>query len=283
MKAQFYEKPKTALDAVKILDVNIKKGKNVRILAGGTDLALEIHERKVRPDGVVDIGGIESLKDIRLTDMVLEIGAMCTFSMLEKHPLVLDFCPALAKAASSVGSPQIRTVGTLGGNFVNCAAAADTIPVLLAMEASAVIQSLSGTQIRPVEEMLHLKKGHLLKPGELLLGFRIPVGAGKMGFAKIGRRKALAIARINIAVAFSESSGLMKDVRIALGAVGKTAYRVTEIEALFNDKQLSAELISDSGTKLQALVSDRLGARPTAPYKKKIAAAVLEKCFGEFI
>lgn len=259
-------------------------GKDVCVLAGGTDLVMELQERKLRPDGVLDIGGIDSLRTIRLNGENLEIGAMATFAQVERHPLVLEHCPMLAKAAGSVGSPQIRTSGTVGGNFANGAAAADSVPALLAAGAQAVVQDANGTKVMHAEELLLAKTDHVLAKDQLLLAFLLPLGNKKMNFAKIGRRKALAIARINIAVAFAEDAGgRMQDVCIALGAVGKTAYRVPEIEAVFNGQALTAELVDKAAGELDALVAQKLGSRPTAPYKRKIAAAVLKNCFRGFL
>ena len=284
MKVNVYERPKTAGEAVALLAKYQSLGKDVRVLAGGTDLVMEIQERKLRPDGVLDLGAIDSLKTIRLNGENLEIGAMATFAQVEKHPLVLQHCPMLAKAAGSVGSPQIRTSGTVGGNFANGAAAADSVPAMLAAGARVLVQDVNGTKVLPAEDVLLAKTDHVLAKDQLLLAFLLPLCDKKTNFAKIGRRKALAIARINIAVAFAEDEGgRMKDVCIALGAVGKTAYRVPEIEAVFNGKPLTKELIDEGAAQIDALVAKKLGSRPTAPYKRKIAAAVLKNCFRGFL
>jgi CO/xanthine dehydrogenase FAD-binding subunit len=135
--------------------------------------------------------------------------------------------PALAQAARTVGSPQIRNVGTLGGNLATASPAGDTLPVLLALDAEVVVASASGSRVLPVRELLLGPKRSALAPGELLVAARLPAGFGHQEFVKVGTRNAMVIATASVALVVSWEP---LDVRVALGSVGPTPLRVRAAE-----------------------------------------------------
>lgn len=275
-----YAIPGSVDEAVKLM-----ADSGARVLAGGTDLVIQIREKEVSPGMLVDLGHIEALQGIRVEDNVLIIGALTPFSRIAESPLVLEHAPALAAAAGSVGSPQIRNTATIGGNVVNGAVAADSVPTLMALDAQLSLVSAGMTRKVPVESFMKGLNQTDIAPGEILTEIEIPLKESRqMVFEKIGRRQALAIARINIAVVLTSSrdSGV-EDAAIALGAVGTTAYRVDAVEEFLIGKQLTPDVISEAQEKIRALVKEKLGSRPTAAYKSEIAGAVLGRALRRIV
>ena len=218
--------PATVVDAVAALGE--RPGSTV--LCGGTDLMVEINEGHHRPDGdVVVVNRIAELRSWRHDPVsrTLRIGAAVSYAEMADPPMA-SWCPALAQAARTVGSPQIRTAGTLGGNLGTCSPAGDGLPVLSALEALVEIASADGVRTVPVAEFMLGPKRNSLRPGELVVAVTVPVVDGWQGYAKVGVRNAMVIAVASACVVVDRGS---RTVRIALGSVGPTILRCPEAEA----------------------------------------------------
>lgn len=262
-----------------------KSPRTTRILAGGTDLIIRMRERTVAPEYIVDIGGIPDLREIKIDGGTLVIGGAATFAAIEDHPGVERHVPALARAAGSVGSPQIRNTGTIGGNIANAAPAADMIPPLLALGARVELKSAGGSRVLGLEEILAGINKTKIMADEILTGVNIPLpGPGTYGaFVKLGRRKSLSIARLNLGLTLSLVGNRVSRCALALGSVGETAYRVPQVERLLEGSDLDQGLMAAACSLVSETVAHRLGSRPTAPYKRAIAAAALKMAFTDII
>lgn len=272
-----YFQPATVDEAVRCLS---RSPNTTKVLAGGTDLIIQLRERVVEPEYILDLGYINELREIVETDNSVVIGSMATFTTIENNPLVRAHLPMLAKAAGSVGSPQIRNSGTIGGNLANAATAADTVPALLALEAKAVLASGHGKREVAVAELLAGINKTNIASDEILISLIVPIPTGSTygTFVKLGRRKALAIARLNLGLTVSlQDSGSIGKVTLALGAVGTTAYRVAEVEEYLCGQAPTPELFEAAGELVSSVVARKLGDRPTASYKKAIAKAALKR------
>jgi len=251
---------------------------NCKIIAGGTDLTIALNEGIVKPDCILDITDVESLRGIYESKGVLHIGAAACFSQIQSNDLVAKFCPSLCSAASQVGAVQIRNTATIGGNVANAAVAADSIPPLLSVDAQAVVANCYGRRTVKVSEIVTGINKNSLEDNELILEFMIlSKPSHAMVFEKIGRRKALAIARINVAVSAGIYNGNVFDAAIAVGAVGKTAYRVTQAEQFLRNKALDSDVIEQTAILMDELVAANLAGRSTTPYKRKIAYAAARR------
>ncbi len=250
-----------------------------KILGGGTDLIIQIREKKINPKALIDLSQIKEMKEITIKSDILCIGAMSNFTSVAENELIKKYFPILAEAAESVGSPQIRNMATLGGNIVNGATAADSIPALIALGAELRLHSKENERVVSAEGFITGLNETAIQAGEILCSIEIPIKSNKkMAFIKLGRRKALAISRINIAVVFElDGEKKIKKARLALGAVGTTAYRVTQVEEFLTGKCLSQETIDQAKLIIKQLVKSNLGKRSTAAYKSEIASAVLSK------
>jgi xanthine dehydrogenase FAD-binding subunit len=255
-------------------------GLNSCALAGGTDLMVAIRAGETSFDRVVDISTIPELRGIEMSRTKVRIGAAATFSEVMRHPLILQGAQFLADAAHSVRTMQVTNAATLGGNVANAAAAADTPPVLVCLEAEAIIATPDGQQRAPVA---HLLRGHLknaLPSGSLIVAFEFDPLPAEMRntFLKLGRRNALTISRINMAAAGRQgSAGAIAEVRLVAGACFSHPRRAHEVEALLRGQQPSPELFAEAGQLLMHLMVQETGQRWSTEYKSRALAAMVEE------
>lgn len=246
-----------------------------QILAGGTDLVLQLKEGKIKPDAVIDLGKLPELRQIQAINGYLEIGSMVSFTELGKSELVHDKALALYLAAQTMGSPQIRNQATLGGNLGNCSPAADGLPPLLALGAKVCIRSADGEESVPLS--VFMERSPLLAPGSIITKFMIPLAGWHSGFAKLGRRRALAIARLSVAIAVEVDGEQAKSVRVALGAVGKRAFVAESLGQALSNQVMDEEWVEKAVAGAKQLVREALGSRASAPYKRVAVGGVVRQ------
>lgn len=255
----------------------------IRILAGGTDLLVQIRENDKKWRGldyVLDISGLRGeLSYIREEDNLIKIGALSTHTDLECSPIIQKFLPFLGIACSTVGSPQIRNMGTIGGSICNGSPAADPLTPLIAADAKAVIQGREGTREILLKDF-YLGKGDVdLKEGEFLSEFvveKLPKAACT-AFAKLGRRKALAISRLNAAIVLSVEEGVITMARIAPGCIFVRPDRVTEAEKALTGEKPSREVFALAGKKVSEEMIKRTGVRWSTEYKQPAVEGIVEQ------
>ena len=198
------------------------------VLAGGTDVMVEINSGHRRPESIVAVSRIPELRTWSHDGGagMLRIGAGITYAELEADPF-LHWVPALSQAARTVGSPQIRHAATLGGNVATCSPAGDGLPVLAALDAVVHLVSATGNRsIRFAEFMTGPKRTALL-PGELIESVSVPAFSGWQGYAKVGVRNAMVISNAGACLVVDDAGG----VRLALGSVGPTIIRCDQAES----------------------------------------------------
>ena len=247
-----------------------------RLLAGGTDLVREIRRPGHEPDLLIDLTGLRDFVGVRLDGGTLRVGALTTFTDLQRYPLVRQHALCLALAAAHVGSVQIRNAGTVGGNIANASPCADSATALTALEAEVTTIDGAGTLLtRPIGEVLLGPNRTSLTYDQAIVEFRFrALGPEyRTAFTKIGSRTAVSVARLSAAlvVRFDVVSGTVADVRLALGAVGGTAFRATEVEALLEGRPAdedSAHILADGCV---AAISGSIPDRPSLPYKRHAA------------
>jgi CO/xanthine dehydrogenase FAD-binding subunit len=242
------------------------------LLAGGTDLMVSVNLHHVRPAAVVALRRVEELRELTPT----WIGAGVTYAQLERDPRHR----AVAELARTVGSPQIRAVGTLGGNLGTASPAGDALPFLSAMDATVVLVSARGERRVSWDGFLLGRKQTALRPGELISGVELPAPDGvRQAFAKVGIRRSMVIATVNCCVVRGEDGA----TRVALGAVAPTVVRARRAEAF-----ISTEPSPSAGAldEFQRLVAEEAAPitdhRSTAGYRRHAVAVLarrtLERC-----
>ncbi|HYF90700.1 MAG TPA: FAD binding domain-containing protein [Symbiobacteriaceae bacterium] len=219
--------PPTLVEALRVL---AEGGGEIRPLAGGTDAMVKFKDGLWRPRAWVNLLHLRGeLNYIRRDGHWLEVGALTTFSELLASPLIRDGAPLLAKAARTIGGPQIRNMGTIGGNIGTASPAGDSLPALYALEATVIINNNCH---RPIDQFM-LGPGRLkLASGELITGvrFRAQSPDELCTFEKLGLRAAHAISIASVAVRLGAGMA-----RVALGAVAPTVSRVPAAEAALVD------------------------------------------------
>jgi CO/xanthine dehydrogenase FAD-binding subunit len=214
------------------------------VLAGGTDFMVEVNYGHRRPTSIMSLRAVDELRGWHLDGDTLVLGAGLRYvDMLE--PKLAALAPALAQAARTVGSPQIRNTGTIGGNIATASPAGDTLPVLAVLDARVTVASLRGQRVLPLSELITGVKRTTLEEDELIVSVSIPTGAGPQEFLKIGKRNAMVIAVASVALAVDLKG---ERVACALGAVGPTVLRCAKAEAFVNDRvDWSRRRIDDDG------------------------------------
>jgi CO/xanthine dehydrogenase FAD-binding subunit len=214
-------------------------------IAGGTDIMVELNFDRGRPETIIDVCRVPELLEWRREGATLFLGAGVTFARIMRE--LSEFVP-LVQAARTVGSPQIRNRGTVGGNLGTASPAGDALPPLAAYEAEVVVGAAGGrTRTLPWAEFLVGPKRNALLPGELILGVRWPVHRGFGSFSKIGTRNAMVIAVANLCLVLDEED---RAVRVALGSVGPTILRAREAEAYAVEALSHAGVWDDPAARL---------------------------------
>jgi CO/xanthine dehydrogenase FAD-binding subunit len=252
-----------------------------RPVAGGTDLLVQITgEIGEAPERVIDLWGLDELRGISVQPGALVIGALTTYTDLRRSDDVAEHLPALAEAAATIGAAQIQNRGTLGGNAANASPAGDTLPILLATEADLVVGSARGQRRVPARDFWPEYRRTALAPDELLLSISFPIsGDRQVRFRKVGTRRAQAISKVVMSLAWQAQEGdhAWRDVRLALGSVAATPIRAGETEAVLEGSAPSAETADAAAAALAAELSPIDDVRSTADYRRVVAARVLHR------
>jgi CO/xanthine dehydrogenase FAD-binding subunit len=218
--------PSSLTEATQLLS----KNPDAHLLTGGTDMMVEVNFNHRHPDTVIALRNIPEFQrwNIDAATGLVHIGSSVPYATME-HGDLAKALPALAEAARTVGSPQIRAAGSIGGNLGTCSPAGDSLPVLAALEAVVHLQSESSRRSVSFAEFMVGPKRNSRLPNEIITGVSIPITNGWQGYAKVGVRNAMVISVASVCLAIHDNK-----VRIALGSVGPTIIRCTESENWIN-------------------------------------------------
>jgi carbon-monoxide dehydrogenase medium subunit/xanthine dehydrogenase FAD-binding subunit len=267
-----------------ILDVMEKYGEKVELLAGGTDLLVDIRAGKNKGSVIIDISDVKEMKKIEIGEDDIVLGALTTFTDIAENDYLKENVTGLWKAAKSVGSPQIRNMGTVGGNICNGSPAADIVPPLLVLDAKLNIKSRSKQRKIKLKEFYMENGSRNLRSDELLYSISFTKSRDKnirIGFEKLGLRNALAISRISCSVyAIIGENNRIENIRIASGALGKYPLREYALEKFLKDKNLNDGLIEEAAEIFSHEVKQRLSGRSSCPYKKEAVKGIFKKAIS---
>jgi len=252
-----------------------------RIIAGGTDLVIGLRNGNHSPHWLIDITRIEELREIEEMDGALSIGAAVTHSEISSSSLVKKYGKVLSDAASEIGSPQIRNVGTIGGNIVNASPAADTLPPLMVLNATGKVVSKEGERQVPLSQLFKGPYKTTLKPHELLVQiiFAKLSPEVRSSFVRLARRDAMAIARMSVAIVLQteKRKHRIEDICISVGSVTPTPQRMSEAEAFLRGKSSDEEVLQKASLKISETMILGSGVRPSTPYKKPVVEALFKR------
>jgi CO/xanthine dehydrogenase FAD-binding subunit len=279
MKAFGYVVAKDVGHAVALLG---EHGAKAKILAGGTDLLVELKHALHNPEMIVDISRLRELKNIAIADDGLHIGALATSAEIMSSPIIRAMFPALVEAAHSIGAVQTRNLGTLGGNLVTCVPSMDSGPALIALEASVTVAGTEGQRRMPLADLFVGPRKTSLKPGDLLVDIVIAKeNLGKpTAFEKFGLRKGQALALVNVGASFWVERDKFVAPRIALGAVAPTVIRAPKAEAYLDGRKISAEAMAEAGRIAATEAKPISDFRASADYRRDLVAVLVKRALA---
>lgn len=276
-----YFEPASLGDAAAILG---RSNGRASVLAGGTDLLVEIKEQLRKPDYVVNIKKIPAIDVFSFDERAgLRIGALVTARTIENAPVVLEKYPGLAQAARELGSIQIRNRATLAGNVCRASPSADTLPPLIADGATAKIFGPSAERRVQLEDFFTGPGETVLKPDELLTEIVVPPPAPRTGkvYIKHGRRKAMELATVGVAVSLTLKGDACAEVRIVLGAVAPKPLRAKRAEALLLGKTLDDSLLEEAARLAMQESSPISNVRASAEYRRDMVEVLTRRALRE--
>jgi CO/xanthine dehydrogenase FAD-binding subunit len=194
-------------------------------IAGGTDVMVELNFDRVRPEAMLDLTRVAELREWGTENGRLRVGAGVSYTRIIDE--LGDRLPSLAVASRTVGSPQIRNRGTVGGNLGTASPAGDALPPLYVADAEVELASVEGTRRVPIGDFVSGPKRTCAREDELIAAFVVPAAAGPQQFAKIGTRNAMVIAVCSVALAIWPER---RAVMVCLGSAGPTPLRAPEAE-----------------------------------------------------
>ena len=277
MREVSYFAPTEVGKAAKLL---AEYGDKATVLAGGTDLMPKINHYDLWPEVIVYIGGL-GLDYIKEEGGKLIVGATTSTAKIAASELVAAKAPALAEAARGSGSVGIRTSATIGGNVANASPGADLAAPLLAMDAKVVLASAEGERVVPIGEFFTGPHETVLKAGELITEFHVPIPKGNTVFLKLGRRHAQTLSVANVAVNLEMEGAVCKDARIVLGSMAPTPLRCTKAEAVIKGKTLDEGTIAQCAAEAVGESSPIDDQRSTAWYRTKAGTVLVGRALAQ--
>jgi aerobic carbon-monoxide dehydrogenase medium subunit len=282
MRFEFIE-PFTIQEAISSLVAHAGK---VKVVAGGTDLLVQMRQKTLTPEYVVDVTNIPGLDYIRYDKKEgMKIGALTTISAIEGSAELLEKYPVVAKAAGHLGSPAIRNLGTLGGNLCNASPSAEMPPTLIGLSARAKIVGPEGERSVLLEEFFTGPGKTVLKNGELLTEIQLPVPSPNTKGAyfrhAIRHSHDLSIVNVAIIVDVEPRKKICKDVKIVLGAVAPTPIRARNAENALRGKKLAEDLIQEIADLASSEAKPITDVRATAWYRKEMVMVYTRRALNK--
>lgn len=273
---QTYRQPRSLEEALWLLREHAGSS---RIIAGGTDVIVEL-SRGINPtDTLIDITAVPGLRGIALDGETMTLGALTTHNDVVASVLCRERATPLAEACWEVGAPQIRTRGTIAGNLVTASPANDTITPLVALDAEVVLLSDRGERRLPLRDFNLGVRRTALAPDEIVREIRFPaLQPNQRGrFVKLGLRRAQAISVIDVALVLTFNGEVVSDASIALGALAPTIVRATEAEAFLAGKRMTAEVCAQVSDLVHESVSPIGDIRGSAAYRLQALRNVMSQ------
>ena len=263
------------------LDLLVKYDGKARVFAGGTDLLVSMKKREVLPEHLISLKGLAELKGIHHGKEGMKIGASVTLDEIEHSKMIQDKFCALWDAVQVMASPQIRSLGTIGGNLCSAAPSADTAPPLIVLDASVEIISSKGKRKVLIEKFFKGPEESVLKPGEILTQILIPRPLEKSSGAyfKLMRRAAMDLAQVGVAVclSFDSEKRICRGAKIALGAVGSTPIRALKAEQILLNKEMNETVGKEAGKIAAQEANPRSSIRASKEYRREMIEVLTKR------
>jgi len=271
MRFHFYHEPASLPECLQLLS---HYGPEAYPLAGGTDLVVKLRSGAVQAKAVIGLHRISELAKVKLApDGSIEIGAMNTLRNVASCKFLEGAYNLVRQGASHISSMQIRNVATIGGNTCNASPSADSVPGLIACKTAVRLATKDGERTLPLENFFLGPSRSALRPGELMIGFRLPPAPpGTCGsYRKYAIRGDTDIAIVGVAARLtSDREGVVQEARIVMGAVAPTPLRARKAEALLTGQPVSEELIQEVANLAAEESRPITDQRATMEYRKEM-------------
>lgn len=264
-----YFRPESISEAIQLLQVTDGK-----LLAGGTDILPRIRKGNYLVKAIIDLSRIEALKFIQEDNGWIKVGASTTHTMVEQADILHKSAPGLVSASHSIGCPQTRARGTIGGNLANASPAADTAPALLVLNAEVVFQTAMGQNVVPLYEFFTGPGKSILSASDILTSVRFKHPSGQIGssFLKLGKRKGMAISVASVAAyVHLGNDGRLDEIRVAYGSLAPTPVRGYSVEKNLLGNYPSLENLQKAAIKCEQDIVPIIDLRASASYRLQAA------------
>ena len=278
-----YHAPKTSAEALDLINC---LGKKAKLLAGGTDLLIMMKEKLIRPEYLIDINSIEEIKNLSYKpDEGAVIGAAVKISEVENSPLIKEKYYALHQAAGELGSVQVRTMATIGGNSCHASPAAETPTPLVALGAKVILGSSAGKRELPLEEFILGNRLTALKDGEMLTHFILPDPAPRSAsrYRYIGLRDAMEIDAVNMAVylVLDQDGKTIKDLKLTMGSVSPRPLVSVEAPKALIGKEFGSELLDKAVEAVSSEAKPISDIRASSEYRREMTKVLAHRLLQE--
>ncbi len=256
---------------------------SARLLAGGTDLLVDLKVGRVRVDHLVSINRIAALKGVSLTETGLRIGALATITQLDRSAIVRERFAPLLDATSQMAALQIRNVATVGGNVVSAVPCADLPPILTVMNASALIWSATGERTVALDSFFVGVRQTVLQRDEVLTAILVPSQPRGFGaaYARFALREGNAIAVAGVAASLQlDDDRIVQDARVALGAVSPTPKLVESAKALLVGQPPDDDAFTRTGKAAMEAAQPICDIRGSAAFRREIVAVLTRRALA---
>lgn len=259
------------------LGILAREGEGVKAISGGTDVIVQVLEEKKAPRALLDLHRLHELRYIREENDLIRIGPLATHREIERSPIVRGCAAELSEAAFIIGSPQIKNLGTIGGNIANASPVADSVPALVVLNAVLTLSSQSGERRVPVKEFAVGPGRSVLRPDELITDISFPKpDLEEIGFyERLGQRRLLAISKVGVAFKARVCDGIVSRAAIALGAVAPTVIMASRAAAYLEGKIYSEKIAEEAGCIAEEESKAITDIRSTADYRNKMVGVLL--------
>ncbi len=254
----------------------------VRLLAGGTDLLLQMRRREACPAYIIGLKGITELSGVRtLADGGLAIGAMTTIHALMSSPVVREKYGVLAEAAAGIGGPELRNVATIGGNLAGALPCADLPPALITLGAKVRLKSRNGERVVPVEDLFPQFGMTVARPDELLTTIELPRVPSFSGgaYLKFHDRQSMDMTTVGVSafVTWDQASLVFRDVKIALASSAPVPMRARKAEALLRGRALAEDALEEAALAVCEEADPRTSWRATREFRFELLRSLTKR------
>jgi CO/xanthine dehydrogenase FAD-binding subunit len=278
-KFEFHE-PKSIREACKML---AEFGAKAKVLAGGTDLMVNLKKKIISPDHLVSLGRLEELKQVEISKGKIRIGACVTVAQLAESRPIRESAAALATGAAGLGTPLVRNLATIGGNIGSARPAADLPPSLLAYGATATLANSKGKRQIPLKQVFVGPGLTCIKPDEMLteISFDIPPAQAGAGYINLGVRKSQDCNIVSVASYIQlNAAGAIEKARIVMGSVGPTHLRSASAEKVLTGEKPGEDLFARAAKAATEDCRPILDFRGSAEYRRDMVGVLANRTLG---